>query len=80
MFNLPPDAAYPVIIMMIIILLFEWAGGLSSVALTDSIQAVVMIFAFVAVPIVMSIHFVPWSGLDSSTYPKPEFYNTISSK
>ena len=28
MFNLDPDAVYPVIIMMIIILLFEWIGGL----------------------------------------------------
>lgn len=80
MFNLPPDAAYPVVIMMIIILLFEWAGGLTSVALTDSVQAVVMIFSFVTLPTVMSIYFSPWSGLDSSTYPKPEFYNTISSK
>ena len=28
MFNLDPDAVYPVVIMMIIILLFEWIGGL----------------------------------------------------
>jgi Na+/proline symporter len=80
MFNLPPDVAYPVVIMMIIILVFEWLGGLSSVALTDTIQAVIMVFSFLAIPIVLAKQFLPWSALNSSTFPKPEFYDTISSK
>jgi Na+/proline symporter len=37
-FELDPDATYPVIIIMFLILIFEWLGGLNSVALTDSIQ------------------------------------------
>ncbi|KAL7506888.1 hypothetical protein ACHAXN_004100 [Cyclotella atomus] len=43
MFNLSPDSAYPVVVITAIILIFEWVGGLSSVALTDCVQAVVMI-------------------------------------
>jgi hypothetical protein len=36
MFNLPPDSAVAVIVIMAFILIFEWVGGLSSVAfLTD---------------------------------------------
>jgi Na+/proline symporter len=37
-FELDPDATYPVILIMVLILIFEWLGGLNSVALTDSIQ------------------------------------------
>lgn len=43
MFNMSPDSVYPVVIIMAVILIFEWVGGLSSVALTDCIQAVVMV-------------------------------------
>jgi Na+/proline symporter len=43
-FGIAPDTVYPVIIIMLVILLFEWAGGLSSVvALTDAIQGFVMV-------------------------------------
>mmetsp|Transcript_19526 Transcript_19526/g.45813 ORF Transcript_19526/g.45813 Transcript_19526/m.45813 type:complete len:167 (-) Transcript_19526:702-1202(-) len=34
MFGLSPDAVWPVIVINMIILIFEWVGGLSSVALT----------------------------------------------
>ena len=47
-------------------------------ALTDSIQAVVMVFSFVAVPCVLAAEFYSWADLNSSTYPKPQFYNTPS--
>lgn len=56
----------------------KWVGGLSSVALTDSIQAFVMFFAFVAVPSVLASQFVGWKDLDPFTYPRPEFYQTPS--
>ena len=51
-FEMDPDAAYPVVIIMIIILVYEWLGGLSSVALTDSIQAAVMFLSFMIIPCV----------------------------
>jgi Na+/proline symporter len=39
-FELDADAgAYPVIIIMILIVMFEWVGGLNSVAITDSFQS-----------------------------------------
>ena len=78
MFGLDPDLAYPVIIIMFLIIIFEWVGGLSSVAFTDSIQAVIMVFSFVAVPIVLATQYVSWSDLSSMTYPRPEFYEVPS--
>jgi solute:Na+ symporter, SSS family len=73
-----PDTAYPVIIIMGLILVFEWAGGLSSVAITDAFQAIIMITAFIMTPIVISKNFGGWSDLDPETYPKPQFYQSLS--
>jgi Na+/proline symporter len=78
MFNLSPDSAYPVVIIMAIILAFEWVGGLSSVALTDCIQAVIMVFTFIAVPCVLKTSFFGWNSLDPYEYPRPEYYQTPS--
>ena len=78
MFDLSPDSAYPVVIIMAIILIFEWVGGLSSVALTDCIQAVVMVFTFVTVPCVLTSSYYGWKDLDPDTYPRIEFYQTPS--
>ena len=78
MFNLSPDSVYPVVIIMAIILIFEWVGGLSSVALTDCIQAVVMVFTFVTVPCVLMSNYYGWKDLDPETYPRPEYYQTPS--
>lgn len=75
-FNLDPDAAYPVVIIMLCIVLFEWLGGLSSVAITDSVQAVVMVCAFICIPCVIFRNFGGWQDLDPETYPKPQFYQT----
>jgi hypothetical protein len=42
---------HQVISIMLVILLFEWAGGLSSVvALTDAIQGKKVVFSFIALP------------------------------
>jgi Na+/proline symporter len=57
---------------------FECIGGLNSVALTDSIQAVIMIFAFISIPIIIRLQFGGWSTLTPETYPRPEFYQTPS--
>jgi Na+/proline symporter len=55
-FGIAPDTVYPVIIIMLVILLFEWAGGLSSVvALTDAIQGFVMVAVYFFLPYLPSI-------------------------
>ncbi|EJK55692.1 hypothetical protein THAOC_24544 [Thalassiosira oceanica] len=45
-----------------------------------SIQAVVMVFSFVALPCVLATKFTSWADLNSSTYPRPQFYETPSRK
>lgn len=77
-FGLSPDAVYPVIIIMIVILLFEWAGGLSSVALTDAVQGLFMTLSFVMLPCVIKRNFGGWVDLDVKTYPRPDFYQNMS--
>ena len=52
-FGLEVDAVYPMLLLMTIILLFEWAGGLGSVAITDVIQGGVMLLSFFLLPIVL---------------------------
>ena len=39
-------------------------------ALTDSLQAIVMLFAFIAVPSVLARNFVGWKDLDPYDYPR----------
>ena len=77
-FGLDPGAALPTILIMVLILVFEFVGGLSSVALTDTIQAVALVFGFVFIPIVIQTNFGGWTELDPETYPKPEFFQTPS--
>ena len=66
------------LIIMFIVLMFEWIGGLSSVALTDSIQSIVMCISFLLLPLVIKYHFGGWTEIDVSTYPRPDFYQTFS--
>jgi Na+/proline symporter len=77
-FGLDPGTMYPVIIIMILILIFECIGGLNSVAFTDSVQAVIMVFSFVAIPIIIARNFGGWDTLDPENYPQPSFYQTPS--
>jgi Na+/proline symporter len=76
MFEIDPDSPVAVIIMMIMILLFEWAGGLSSVAMTDCIQGFIMVISFIALPSVIKSNFGGWKDFDPATFPKPDFYQT----
>eukprot|EP00523_Entomoneis_sp_CCMP467_P001185 CAMPEP_0168750260 /NCGR_PEP_ID=MMETSP0724-20121128/17173_1 /TAXON_ID=265536 /ORGANISM="Amphiprora sp., Strain CCMP467" /LENGTH=730 /DNA_ID=CAMNT_0008798261 /DNA_START=26 /DNA_END=2218 /DNA_ORIENTATION=+ len=76
MFGVEADTNWTVILLMTIILMLEWMGGLSSVALTDSIQGFVMMLSFVLLPIIIKNHFGGWTELDPSTYPRPDFYQT----
>jgi len=77
-FELDPDESYPVIIIMGMILIFEWLGGLNSVALTDLFQAIVMVASFVILPSVVVKNFGGWTDLDPDTFPRPETYQTMS--
>jgi Na+/proline symporter len=75
-FGLDPSASIPTILIMGLILAFEFIGGLSSVALTDTIQAFALVFGFIFVPIVIVQNFGGWNELDPFSYPKREFYQT----
>lgn len=77
-FGLDPETAYPVIVIMLLILIFECIGGLNSVAFTDSIQGFIMIFSFLTIPILLASNFGGWNSLSPETYPKPSFYQTPS--
>ena len=63
---------------MTLTLLFEWIGGLRCVAMTDCIQAGIMIIAYICLPIIVSKHFGGWKDLSPDTYPRPDFYQTPS--
>jgi Na+/proline symporter len=56
--------------------LFEWTGGLVSVAATDGIQGIVMVLGFILIPIIVATNFGGWKDLDPLTYPRPDFYQT----
>jgi len=75
-FRLEPDNNGPVIGICIIILLFEYMGGLSCVALTDAVQAFIMILSFLIIPIVIKKNFGGWDELDWQIYPRQDFYQT----
>mmetsp|Transcript_6592 Transcript_6592/g.18409 ORF Transcript_6592/g.18409 Transcript_6592/m.18409 type:complete len:644 (+) Transcript_6592:3-1934(+) len=75
-FRLDPDNYGPVIGICIIILLFEYMGGLSCVALTDSIQGFIMVLSFLIIPIVIKKNFGGWYDLDWQVYPRQDFYQT----
>ena len=78
MFGLPMTAAYPVICIFAFILALEWAGGLAAVAISDSVQGMVMVISFSCIPFVILKNYGGWHDLDPSTYAKPEFYQTPS--
>ena len=80
MFGFDPSDVWPVIIIMAIILAFEWAGGLAVVALSDSIQGFVMVISFTCLPLVILKNWGGWKDLSPLTYPRPDFYQTPSSE
>lgn len=78
LFDIDPRNPWSVVVMFALILIFEWVGGLSSVALTDCIQGFIMVLSFVLLPSVIKANFFGWSELSPDMYPKPEFYQTPS--
>jgi Na+/proline symporter len=77
-FELDKDAAYPVIIVMLLIVIFEWVGGLNNVAITDTFQAIVMALSFIIISSVIYRNFGGYRDLDPETYPQPQFYQTLA--
>jgi solute:Na+ symporter, SSS family len=75
-FNLNLSNPWPVVGIFYLILVFEWLGGLLSVAYTDCIQGFVMIVSFIAIAVVIKIHFGGWSDLDPFEYPIPQVFQT----
>lgn len=62
--------------MVAFILVSEWFGGLSAVALTDMVQGAIMVLGTVSVTCVIFHYWGGWVALDPLTYPRPEFYQT----
>ena len=78
LFDIDPESPVAVVIIASSIVAFEWIGGLSSVALTDCIQGFIMVFCFIALPLIVVKNYVGWKDLDWESYPRPEFYQTPS--
>jgi Na+/proline symporter len=76
LFDIDPSNPWAVVIIFAFILLFEWVGGLASVALTDSIQGLIMMVSFVMTAVIVKKNFGGWSDLDPQTYYKPQLYQT----
>jgi Na+/proline symporter len=76
LFDIDPSNPWAVVVIFAFILLFEWVGGLASVALTDSVQGFIMVVSFVMTAVIVKINFGGWSDLDPQTFPKPQFYQT----
>ncbi|CAB9503644.1 Sodium/proline symporter [Seminavis robusta] len=77
-FGLPPDTVYPVLLIVSVTLMFEWIGGLRCVAMTDCIQASIMIVAYFVLPLIIVRNYGGWQALSLDTYPRPDFYQTPS--
>lgn len=62
--------------MVAFILVSEWFGGLSAVALTDSVQGAIMVFGAISVACVVKHVWGGWTALDPTTFLRPQFYQT----
>ena len=80
MFNIDVDNPTAVILIGITIVVLEWAGGLNSVAWTDALQGILMVFGFVLLGSVLSEEHGGWRSLDPTTYPRPQMYQVPSSE
>lgn len=70
----PASNPAPVVLTGVVLLGLEWLGGMSCVAYTDAIQAVILISIMLVFPVVFSHTFGGWVNLDPMTYPQPSFY------
>lgn len=77
-FLLDPENPWPSVIITAVIVVFEWAGGLNSVAMTDTLQGVVIFLSYIALPIAIYVNFGGWDDLEPETFPRPDFYQTMT--
>lgn len=77
-FGMDPHNIWPSVIIVSVILLFEWAGGLNSVALTDTIQGFVILVSYICLPIVVHMNWGGYEDIDLSTFARPDFFQTMS--
>eukprot|EP00985_Skeletonema_marinoi_P019397 scaffold11114_cov158-Skeletonema_marinoi.AAC.5 len=77
-FKLPTDSPWLAVGVVSLIVVSEWVGGLSAVALTDTVQGAIMILGSIAVACVIKVHYGGWTALDPETFYRPEFYQTPS--
>ena len=75
-FGIDPDSVVALLVICALILVFEFVGGLTSVALTDAIQAGLMIICFTLLSLLVKVQYGGWTDLNWETYPKPEHYQT----
>jgi solute:Na+ symporter, SSS family len=75
-FEISRDNPFPVIGIFFLILLFEWTGGILSIATTHVVQSVYIVIAFMLAAIVVKKNFGGCADLNVSTFPRPQFYQT----
>ena len=63
----PASNPAPVVLTGVVLLGLEWLGGMSCVAYTDAIQAVILISIMLVFPVVFSHTFGGWVNLDPMT-------------
>jgi sodium/proline symporter len=78
-FDIDSANPFPTIGIFFLILVFEWTGGLLSVAVTDVVQAFYIVIAFALTAVVVKKNFGGWADIDVDTFPRQFFYQTPTS-
>jgi len=73
LFGISESNPAPVIAVGAVILAFEWLGGMSCVAYTDAVQAVVLIIIMFIFPVVFSHTFGGWVNVSCTAWYCPCF-------
>ena len=73
------DEDWPVLLIFAGILIFEWAGGFTSVALSDAVQGLIITTAYVCLPIIVHKNFLGWTDLEWETFPFQHLYQSPES-
>jgi len=75
-FGIDPNSVVALVLISALILIFEFVGGLTSVAMTDTIQASLMILCFILLSAVLKAQYGGWTDLSWEDYPNQSFYQT----
>lgn len=79
-FGIDTDSVVALLVICALILVFEFVGGLTSVAITDTLQATVMIICFILLSGIVKIRYGGWTELDWEIYPQPSQFQTPSNE